>query len=69
MNQFTPSQLKTLSEFMNTIAAAWFTAGVIAPLFIKPESIIKIIPLVGIAVLMTASFLGWSLFLVRRIKI
>jgi len=37
MKNLKPSQLKALSDFLNTIAAAWFSAGVISPLFIKPE--------------------------------
>ena len=69
MLDLTPSQYKALSEFLNTIAAAWFTAGVISPFFIKPESLISAVILGLIAMMFTLSCLGWSLFLVRRIKI
>lgn len=65
----TASQYKALSEFLNTIAAAWFTAGVISPFFIRPESLISAIILGVIALMFTLTCLGWSLFLVRKVKI
>jgi len=69
MKKLRQSQLKALSEFLNTIAAAWFSAGVISPLFIKPENLIKALILAGIAILMTIFLLAWSLSLLRRVKI
>jgi hypothetical protein len=69
MKKLRPSQLKALSEFLNTIAAAWFSAGVISPLFIKPENLIKALILAGIAIVMTIFLLAWSLSLLRRVKI
>jgi hypothetical protein len=69
MENLKPSQLKGLSEFLNTIAAAWFSAGVISPLFIKPESLSKTLFLAGIAVIMSLFFLIWSLSLLRRVRL
>jgi len=69
MKKLRQSQLKALSEFLNTIAAAWFSAGVISPLFIKPENLIKALILAGIAIVMTIFLLAWSLSLLRRVKI
>ncbi|OGD83968.1 hypothetical protein A3J17_01895 [Candidatus Curtissbacteria bacterium RIFCSPLOWO2_02_FULL_40_11] len=69
MKNLTSYQLKALSEFFNTVAAAWFSAGVISPLFIKPQSLLNIIVIIGIALVMTTSFLYVSLFLVKTLKI
>jgi hypothetical protein len=51
------------------VAVAWFTAGIISPLFIKPENLIKTLVLAGVATLMTGFLLMWSLLLVKTIKI
>lgn len=69
MRKLKPGQLKALSEFLNTIAAAWFTAGVISPLFIKPENLTKALVLAATAILMTGFFLTWSLTLVKTVKL
>lgn len=68
MKNLTPSQLKSLSEFFNTIAAAWFSAGIISPLFIKPESIVRALLLGAISVILSLSILIWALYIVRRVK-
>lgn len=39
MGNLSPGQLRALSDFFNTIAAAWFTGGVITPLFAKVSQI------------------------------
>ena len=36
MKNFNPGQIKILTNFLTTIAAGWFTAGVITTVFIKP---------------------------------
>ncbi len=69
MKKLTSSQRKALSEFLNTIAAGWFSAGIIAPFFIKPQNIVSVIIGGGLAIIMTMFFLGLSLYLVRRIKV
>ena len=62
------AQKKGLSEFLNTIAAAWFTAGVISPLFldlrITTRNIVTEVVSLGLAGL----FLVWSLQLLERIR-
>ena len=69
MKNLTLSQLKVLSEFFNTIAAAWFSAGVISPFFIKPESVTKTIAFGTVAIILSIMLLILSLRLVKRIKI
>lgn len=62
-------QRKALSDFLNTIAAAWFTAGVISPLFIQTENIGKTVVLGGLSVTITVIILMLSLNLVRMTKL
>lgn len=69
MQNLTASQLKALSEFLNTIAAAWFTAGVISPFFLKPEDFSRALILGFAAVALAATFLSFSLSIVRRVKL
>jgi hypothetical protein len=64
-----PAQKNKLSEFFNTIAAAWFTIGVISPLFIQSGNINKTIILGGVSLLLTSIFVYWSLSLVEKIKL
>jgi len=64
-----PSQLKVLSEFFNTVAAAWFSAGIISPFFVKSESLLNTIILGTVAIMLSMSSLGGAVFLVRRIKL
>ena len=64
-----PAQRKTLSDFLNTIAAAWFTAGVISPLFIQTENIGKSVVFGGLSIAITVILLILSLGLVKTVKI
>lgn len=68
MNELTPVQLKALSDFANTIAAAWFSAGVISPVFTKPKSILELLIFVLVGLLMTWAALRWSLFLIKDLN-
>jgi hypothetical protein len=67
MKSLKSSQLKALSEFLNTIAAAWFSAGVISPFFIKPESLLRAILLGFSAFVLALSLLYWSIYVVKNI--
>lgn len=69
MPKLRQSQLKGLSEFLNTIAAAWFTAGVIGPLFVRNDDFGKTLLLAVISLLLCAGFLGISLSFLRGVKI
>lgn len=68
MNKFNSAQLKSLSDFANTVAAAWFTGGVISPFFSKPESLEKLFLFLLVGLLMTWATLRLSLFLVKGVK-
>lgn len=54
-------QKKALSQFAGTIAAAWFTAGIIAPLFTRVSSINEIFPSMLVGIIMTWFSLRLSL--------
>ncbi|EKD92796.1 MAG: hypothetical protein ACD_28C00328G0004 [uncultured bacterium] len=36
-------QRKFLSDFLNSLSVAWFSAGVISPFFIKIDDILKLV--------------------------
>ena len=68
MGNLKDGQIKGLSDFLNTVAAAWFSAGVISPLFANTESVMKILFLSGIEISMALSFLSLSLLLLRGVR-
>lgn len=68
MKKLKPIQLKGLSEFANKIAAAWFTAGIISPFFIRPESFFEVLRFILVGLLMAGATLGWSLSLLKGVK-
>ena len=68
MMELSSVQLKSLSEFGNTVAAAWFTAGVISPIFTKPKSLPGLFAFLGLGLLMTWVTLYWSLHLLKGVK-
>jgi len=61
-------QHKSLAEFGTTVAAAWFSAGIIAPFFTKPKSIIDGALFLIIGMSMTFVSLYFSLLLLKGIK-
>lgn len=69
MRNLVPAQLKGLSEFLNTVAAAWFSAGAISPFFTKIESLTKTILLSTMAIALALSFLFGSVYLLRRVRL
>lgn len=66
MKRFTWDQRKSLSEFANMVAAAWFTAGVITPFFTKPKTTIELLFLFVSGIVMTSVMLYFSLFFLER---
>ena len=50
MKNLSVGQKRALSDFFNTTAAAWFTAGLITPLFSSPQTLKETLlpPLAGI---------------------
>ncbi len=69
MKELTEPQLKALSDFANTVAAAWFSAGVISPFFIKPPSAMEALVFPSVGLVMTWLTLSFSLSLIKEIKL
>jgi len=69
MRKLKPAQLKALSDFANTVAAAWFTAGIISPFFSKPTSGVETLKFLLTGLLMTWVTLSWSLSLIKEVKL
>lgn len=67
MNGLSKGQFRALSDFFNTVAAAWFTGGIITPFFSGIPSVEKI--QFSIAGVVNAYvFLNFSLYFAGRIK-
>lgn len=62
------SQLNRASEVLGNISVAWFTAGVISPLFVRPKSIPELVSLFVLSIVMAGLFFIWSLSLVKGVK-
>ena len=68
MENLNSAQLKSLSEFANTIAAAWFTAGIISPFFTRPKTLLEVLTFVVVGLLMAGVTLRWSLSLLKGVN-
>lgn len=55
------SQRKVLSEFFNNTAVAWFAAGVIAPVIVKPVSLADLLTSLSWGLVATTVFLRLSI--------
>ena len=66
MKRFSWDQRKGLADFTNTVAAAWFTAGIITPFFTKPKSPIELLSLFLGGIGMTVVMLYFSLLFLER---
>ena len=59
---FKLEQLKTISEFSNMVAVAWFTGGIVSPIFADPSQVKSFVVL---AMFETLLFLSGSVYLVK----
>jgi len=64
-----PAQKNKLSDFANMLAVAWFTAGVISPLFLQPANANKTISMGVFSLAISIIFVSWSLSLIRKVKL
>jgi hypothetical protein len=62
-------QKKALSEFLNTTAAAWFAAGVIAPLFAAPKTSEELTLSIILGAISAIAFLFGSLIMVKEVNL
>jgi hypothetical protein len=68
MSNLSSVQLKSIADFANTVAAAWFTAGVISPIFTKPKSFLELMTFLAVSLLMTWATLRWSILLLEGVR-
>jgi hypothetical protein len=68
MRKLSIGQLRVLSNFFNTIAAAWFTGGVVTPFFVKPAVLIEKVILSSVGIFFAFVFLSSALIIVRRVE-
>ena len=68
MNRLSIGQLKSLSDFLNKIAVAWFSIGVVTPFLTKPETIIQSVKIPIGGTIMAFIFLFFSLAMVKGVK-
>lgn len=61
-----PTQLKVISEFLNYIAVAWFTGGVVTPILTKSDSLLQHVNIPIGSTIMTLIFLYFSLAIIKR---
>lgn len=68
MKKLSVGQYERASEILGNITVAWFSAGAISPLFVKPAQWLEFIPLFILSLTMAGLFFIWSLSLARRVK-
>lgn len=69
MRRLSSGQLKAASEITGNIAVAWFSAGVISPLFIRPREIVEFLIFLLIGLTMASLFASGSLYLAKGVKL
>jgi len=62
------AQRKALSDFLNTVAAAWLTAGIIAPIFAPNYPLFEFLFSIASGAAGSLALLTLSLILVREIN-
>ena len=67
MEKLSHGQLKVVSEFFNTIAAAWFTGGIVAPFFTKSSLSEKLL-FFAAGFTFSYVFLSFAILLVKGVK-
>lgn len=69
MSKLSGGQLERASEVAGNIATAWFSAGVISPLFTHPRSSWDIVFRLTVSLIMASGFFLISLKLAKEIKV
>lgn len=59
-------QLKIIADFLNYIAVAWFTGGVITPILTQSGSLVNHVGIATGGMIMTFIFLSFSLAVAKR---
>lgn len=68
MRKLNSRQLDRTSEILGNVSVAWFTVGVISPVFIKPKSIIDLVFFIFLGIVVGGFFFLISILLAGEIK-
>lgn len=66
MGKLSEGQLKALSEIAGNLAVAWFSAGIILPLLVSPESLLRFLLLTIGGLIMAGVFTFISVYLIKE---
>lgn len=66
MGKFSAGQFERTSEISGNIAVAWFSAGVISPVIVRPQNISEFLLSFGVSLFMAGWFLKLSLDLAKE---
>lgn len=66
--RLTKAQLIRISEVLGNISVAWFSAGVITPIFIHPQSVFDFIYTLVVSLILSGASLILSLVIIRKLK-
>jgi hypothetical protein len=69
MRKLRPIQRKSLSEFFNTLAVTWFSAGIITPIFAKPDDFPRGVGVLFLGLFFALLYLMFSLYLIKDLKL
>ena len=62
-------QLKRTSEILGNMAVAWFTVGVVSPLFAGPKEPVEIVSPLVVGFSMTVFFANLSLRVIKGVRL
>ena len=68
MRNFNIDQRRTLSDFLMTVAAGWFGAGVITTVFTRPITLLDAVTNVVLGVFLAIGSLSFALYLEKSRK-
>ena len=66
MKRYSDSQKKIVTDFLTTIAAGWFGAGVITTVFTNSDSFLDLIKNLVIGISLTFTTLQYALYLNKQ---
>ena len=68
MKPLSIGQRKSLSDFLNTVSAAWLTAGIIAPIFTQTQVVSEFFLSLASGMAGSVALLAISLILVKEVN-
>ena len=66
MNKFSSRQLNRASEIIGNISVAWFSGGIIAPIFSRSLKLIEFITFIVVSLIVSGIFFSISLEIIKK---